>query len=567
MNKFECDEAFRQAIGHQQQGRIDEAQGLYEAVLKSDPNNHYCLQLLGVIASQRGNHFYARRLLESSLVHLPADADALANLGQVLFYLGEHEQALQRCEQSLAVHADNPICHLTRGKTLCHLSRYAEGKAALDEVLRLKPDMTEALVYRGFCQHNLGHFEPALEDYRDALRLRPDHAEALSHQAHALFSLHRLPEAHHSLDAALSVWPDFPEAHFHRGLFLQHENRLDEAEVCYRHALDLNPHYPQALENLAFVLHKLARSDQECVALLDRCLKIKPHAVAALKARASLLVGLRMLEEAMADYDLAAALDPDDARTQVYRAETLLLRRRPAEAIAAFRRAKELGAEGDDLDYALASLGEAPAPNSAPATYVVKLFDWYARHFDDHLQGSLAYRTPALLMGQVAALQPGDQLDIADLGCGTGLCGPLLKPMARQLVGVDLSPNMLEVAKERGLYDELVCSDLLSFLVRSVDRFDLVVAADVFVYVGALEVVFRATRQAMRHGGLFSFSFEASEDQDLVLRSSRRYAHSVSYIERLAASHGFEVLRMESSVIRKEAGEDMHGFLTTLRAA
>jgi predicted TPR repeat methyltransferase len=158
-------------------------------------------------------------------------------------------------------------------------------------------------------------------------------------------------------------------------------------------------------------------------------------------------------------------------------------------------------------------------------------------------------------------------MDVLDLGCGTGLCGPLLKPLARTLTGVDLSPNMLEMARKRGIYDQLVCSDLTTFLEPQTACFDLVVATDVFIYVGALEAVFEATRAAVRPGSLFAFSFESSENEDLVLRPTRRYAHSVAYIERLAGDHGFEILSLEPSVIREEGGQDQNGYLAVLRSA
>ena len=78
--------------------------------------------------------------------------------------------------------------------------------------------------------------------------------------------------------------------------------------------------------------------------------------------------------------------------------------------------------------------------------------------------------------------------------------------------------------------------------------------------------MFQATRQAIRPGGLFAFSFETSEEQDLVLRPSRRYAHSVAYIRRLADENRFEIASLEPSVIREEGGKNMDGFLAVLKA-
>ena len=566
MNKTAIDTAFNQAIAHHQQGQIDEAQVLYENILRSDHNHHFALQFLGVIASQKGNHHYARRLLESSLHLNPSDPSALANLGQIYFYLGMFDKAVERCDQSNALNMANPLCHLTRGKSLRYLKRFDEAIEALDEVVRIQPSLAEVYAHRGFCWHALGDFGMAIDNYTVALRLNPENAEVLSNCAHALFSLERFTEAFESIDKALQINPHYAEAHYHYGLLLQHDNRLEAAGACYGRALQLNPNYPQALEHLAFVMYKMARSDQECLALLDRSLLVQPHSVSALKARAGLLVRLKMLDEALADYDQIVALEPGDAVTHANRAETLLLCKRTTEAVAGFKAALALGGNEAELTYALASLGEDIAPTTAPTNYVVKLFDWYARHFDDHLQIQLEYRTPSLMCQQILGLKPGVDLEVLDLGCGTGLCGPLLKPVSLRLTGVDLSPNMLEMAAKRLLYDELVCTDLVEFLSLHSDKFELVVAADVLLYVGALESVFRSARTAMRLGGLFSFSFETSEAEDLVLRPSRRYAHSVPYVQRLAAQHRFRIESMEASVIRKEAGQSMHGFITTLRA-
>jgi predicted TPR repeat methyltransferase len=567
MNPTEAEAAFKQAIEFQQHGRLDEAQTLYEHILAVHRNHHHALHLLGVIVSQKGNQFYARRLIETSLTLAPGDPDALANLGQVFFYLGLYDQALDRCQESLALQPANARCHLTRGKALRFLSRYGEAAASLDEALRLQPDLAEAFIHRGFCRHNINRLEDALGDYAEALRLRPDHPEVLNNRGHALFALQRQQEAIDSIERALQISPDFPEAHYHRGLTWQHDKRLEEALACYSRAVQLKPDYEQALVRQAFVMHKLKRPPQDCIAVLDRAGRAKPDTASTLATRAGLLAGLKILDQALQDYDRAIALEPDNAKSHSDRGETLLMLKRPEEAALAFRQALALGGDPAELNYTLASLGTDAPPVTAPARYVVNLFDWYAEHFDDHLQGRLKYQTPALICQQIFNLHPASGLDVLDLGCGTGLCGPLLKPLARTLTGVDLSPNMLEMAGKRGMYDQLVCSDLTTFLAPQSACFDLVVATDVFIYVGALEAVFAATRGALRSGSLFAFSFETSDDQDLVLRATRRYAHSVAYIRRLAADHGFEILSLEPSVIREEGGQDQNGFLAVLRSA
>lgn len=566
MNPTQAEEAFKLAMTLQQQGQLEEARHLYEQILAVHRNHHHALHLLGVIVSQKGNQFYARRLIETSLTLAPGDPDALANLGQVFFYLGLYEKAIGRCDESLALQPANARCHLTRGKALRFLARYDEAVTSLDEALRLQPALAEAFIHRGFCRHNLGRLEDALADYSHALHLRPDNPEVLNNRGHALFALERHQEAVDNIERALQLAPDFAEAHYHRGLTHQHNKDFEAALACYSRAVQLKPDHEQALVRQAFVMHKLKMAPQECIALLDRALRAKPDAASTLATRAGLLAGLKMLDQALQDYDHALALAPDDAKIHSDRAETLIMLKRPEEAASGFRKALELGGDRAELTYALASLGADTAPATAPARYVVNLFDWYAEHFDEHLQGRLKYQTPALICQQIFNLNPTSGLDVLDLGCGTGLCGPLLKPLARKLTGVDLSPNMLEMARKRNIYDQLVCSDLTTFLEPQTASFDLVVATDVFIYVGALESVFAATRTAVRPGSLFAFSFESSDNEDLVLRPTRRYAHSAAYIERLASSHGFEIVSLTPSVIREEGGKDQNGYLVVLRS-
>jgi predicted TPR repeat methyltransferase len=154
-----------------------------------------------------------------------------------------------------------------------------------------------------------------------------------------------------------------------------------------------------------------------------------------------------------------------------------------------------------------------------------------------------------------------------DLGCGTGLVGLRLRPLARTLTGIDISPKMVEAARQRQIYDHLVCGELIEVLRAQAGTFDLAVAADVFVYVGDLTAVFQELRRVLRAEGIFAFSVEASAEQDLVLRPTRRYAHSKNYLEKLARDHDFAVEAIEPQVIRQQNGVDVAGYLALLRRA
>jgi predicted TPR repeat methyltransferase len=240
---------------------------------------------------------------------------------------------------------------------------------------------------------------------------------------------------------------------------------------------------------------------------------------------------------------------------------------RPGEAIFALRQALTKGGDAEVIQYTLASLGAAAAPRIAPRQLIIELFDQYADHFDQHLLGKLKYSGPGLLFDAVARFVPAGKLDVLDLGCGTGLVGARFCPLARTLTGVDFSSNMLEAAHQRRIYDDLVCSELTAFLRSQTGKFDLVVAADVFIYIGDLSAVFQGVRGALRDDGRFGFSVERGAEQDFVLRPNRHYAHSGAYLRKLAEDHGFVVEAIESQVIRRGDGVDVVGYIAVLSCA
>lgn len=343
-------------------------------------------------------------------------------------------------------------------------------------------------------------------------------------------------------------------------------DRFDEALQLLQRALAQKPDSAPALNNLGNTLGNLGRH-REAVQAFERSLAVRPDDAKALRNRGTSLRALERPEEALASFDAALALQPDYPEALIGRAEALLTLHRRAQAIEAFQKALPLGKDVDQIRYALASLGVGEAPTTAPPAYVEALFDMYAHNFDQHLVQRLGYRTPELLMAELQQAQPPANADVIDLGCGTGLCGPLLRPLAKRLVGVDLSGLMLAKARELGLYDELVHGDVATALDARPQGFDIAVAADVFVYIGDLDAVFRAAAAALRPAGLFAFSVEACPDDagDFRLGATRRYAHALPYLERLGAAHGLDVERAQQSIIRKESDEGVQGLLVVMR--
>jgi predicted TPR repeat methyltransferase len=220
----------------------------------------------------------------------------------------------------------------------------------------------------------------------------------------------------------------------------------------------------------------------------------------------------------------------------------------------------------------LALLGEAATPDQPPSRYVERLFDDYAGRFETSLVEKLDYSVPQKLAALVASTGRRYALAV-DLGCGTGLLGPEIREAVDALEGYDLSQNMLAKAEEKGIYDHLAQADLsLSpersgvFSGRSETRADLITAADVLMYLGNLESVFLIAERLSAPGGDFAFSVEdAGEGDGFHLAPSLRYAHTETYVRALCARHGFDVLKIEKTTIRKDGGKPVSGILFLTR--
>ena len=210
----------------------------------------------------------------------------------------------------------------------------------------------------------------------------------------------------------------------------------------------------------------------------------------------------------------------------------------------------------------------APAQRhpASPADYVRGLFDHYADDFEPHLLDVLHYRAHADVVAAAAPLCAPLRTSALDLGCGTGLCGPLLRPLAQRVHGVDLSPTMLERARLRGSYATLTQADIAEHLRSTPERHDLVVAADVFIYLGDLAPVFAGVRRVLAPDGVFAFSVESTAADGFVLQPSLRYAHAEPYLRALAAEHGFAVASVQATTLREDQRRPIAGAVVCLRA-
>lgn len=410
--------------------------------------------------------------------------------------------------------------------------------------------------------HQSGDFSAAEDRYRQILASAPHDITVLYHLGVVLHQQAKIEEARQVLANTVANAPDFPEAHFSLGMVLMELGRNDEAGAALRKVISLRPNMQKALLRLGELL-VLQEKYTEAVPLLRKAIQLHDN---DRKAWVSLAIALRhldFLEEAIEANNRALALDGSDDNYHSQMADLiyLLYRRNPESArqhahhwISAF----PSNAFAQHIGSGVLGL---PAPDRASNNYVKNLFDNFAETFEGQL-ARLGYHVSDIVDTMTELTDSEGGLVILDAGCGTGLAATSLRQKASRLVGVDISPRMLEKARGKGLYDELVEMELGDFLKSRQATFDLIVLYDVFIYFGNLASILDDATRALLPGGSLAFSVECgNEGCSFTLGPHGRYSHDKGYIMDIIKQSGLHLRKMQETILRHEFGKAVNAFL------
>lgn len=365
-----------------------------------------------------------------------------------------------------------------------------------------------------------------------------------------------------SLQHAVALAPRWPQAYIELAKTLSRQGHHGKAIAAANKAAELAPQDMSALE-VAVAVANAAGDPATALRHLQTALALKPGDIAINRALGMCLEKLHRYDEAETHFRVALAENPDDVMVLGWLALVLIGLGRKQEACAMLEHALTLSPDHPALMFHLA-VARGETPLTQPMEMIQPLFDGYASRFDAHLQGQLKYRLPERVAEIIRERHPGLDVSILDLGCGTGLLGAHLGRIAGRFVGVDVSLRMLELAVKRDIYTKLRRADLLEELRQAVpDSFDYITANDVFIYVGDLSTIIPAAFKATHSGGALIFSCETADESEghLVLRPSKRYAHSRSSVENLCREAGFSRCDIEPIDLRMDKDVPIAGFI------
>jgi predicted TPR repeat methyltransferase len=521
-------------------------------------------------AYEDGRKGAARRLAAQLAESAPSFGGTHYLLGLLAIDQGQERKATEHFARAIGITPGQAVLHLAMADALAACGEIHAATVHYRTVLSLDPAHAEAHARLGELLRQTGKAEEAIGHCRQAVAINPRHAEAHHTLGALLLEADCVEEAAESLRLCLEIRPGWPAALNNFGLALHHLGRDEDAAVVLSGAVDARPGHGGFRANLASVLRCLGRLD-EARAEAEQATRVDSGSADAWLELGLVRRAQDHHEGAAAAFDRAVTLAPGNAQNHWCLAESCRALGQLDRAHRHYRLCLDLDPSdrhGAGLGLALA--GGAPAPAKAPDAYVRQLFDEYADGFDAALLEHLEYRAPALLAAAlVREMGRVDDRVIMDAGCGTGLAGLVLRPLAVRLDGIDLSPAMVAKARARGIYDTLAEGDLVTALVAAPDTYDVVVAADVLVYLGALAPVMNAAHAACTAGGLFAFTVERAEDgiATYALGAKSRYAHAADYVRSAAAEAGFTVLHLDEVVPRREGGVDVPGLLAVLRKA
>lgn len=568
------DTLLQQGLKLHQQGQLDEAGQIYRQILQTAPNQPNILNLLGLIAQEKGLHNQAAEYFEQAIARDFNNFELYFNLGWSLAAAGKYHQAADAYQKALKIKPDIKEAYNALGEIYALTGDNAKAEKMFRTALDFAPGYAEAeinlaylkqdtatllalkekhpnnpalfydlaLLYRNQGEQEKalkyaqdannaaahesyklliaelylqkGEKEKAARYYGEALSLNPSSVCALINLAN---SADNADEAEKLYRRAIELAPDNFDAHLNFAALLQNQNRFSEALEEYRQAAIINPKAPEVSNNLGMLQRELGDLPQALDLFLN-----------------------------------AFSLVPDNAEYALNVAETLIMLHRSqpegAEKIAA--QWLQSFPQNDFARHINAAFKGENIGNNFE--YSRRLFDLFAGNYEQTM-AALNYNLPSEMADMLGSVDG----TIIDLGCGTGLLGEKLKNAQNSLTGVDISAQMLQKAAEKNIYAKLEQADIIEYS-RSMPHADLVTAADVIGYIGDIAPL---AKNIFPRPFAFSAATDGTIQDNYRLTDGGRYIYKPEYIEQTLQQAGYKNITKRQTILRTENGYDISGII------
>lgn len=550
-------DCLKEASSLEQKGQTLEAIAVYQQALEIPGSHQDIYHRLGLCYAQQKDWEQAKDSLKQAIQLNPRAANVFNHLGNVYKNTGEKRQAAAcylkaiRIDQSFAkAHHNLAILYADQQpqKALKHYHA----------ALQAEPDFTLAHYHLGLHFLKQGAFDHAKIQFQNVLALEPQQIQAHFYLGSLLLQEGDLEKAKKAFLHVLKLSPEHLEAWINLGVIALKENEAQSAIHYFTQALAFDNENEIARSNLAatFIHHDRYENALTHYQVL---LKKHPKDPEYLYNTAVAQMALGKLLDAQTQFNHLLTEHQGHIPALQNLAAIHLKLQNKKEAARFLKKILDLEPEHRVAKHMLSALSqENTEASNTCEEYAEHLFNHYAYYYDQHLQGPLHYSLPQ----QIEALLPKtgclsfDQT--LDLGCGTGLTGEILRKQCKTLIGVDIAEKMIQAAKNKKIYDNLIQADLLSFLKTNKDLYALVVAGDVLPYFGDLAPFFKALYPRLKPEAYFIFNTEISENAPWHLDLTLRFSHRLDYIQDLCANLHLQIIQHEKVVTRYQNEKPLH---------
>ena len=247
-------EKLLRALALHEQGELQQAETIYQEILRSDPKNFDALHLYGVIYFQKNDYKNSIYLIKKAIDLYPANSIFYSNLGNSLKAIGDFDSAIISYLKAIKINPNAADTYTNLGSALHEQKKYGEALKNHDRAIDMTPQSAVAHFNRGVTLQAMGQLTPATAAYQQAIKVQPQFAPGYINLGVLHVMQNQLSQALVCYDRALQLSPGSAEAYINRGKANQELGAFGAAMADFEQAVALNPQFAAAHWNKSLLL-------------------------------------------------------------------------------------------------------------------------------------------------------------------------------------------------------------------------------------------------------------------------------------------------------------------------